>query len=218
MHNSIVHTENGFRGVPRGSRVTQRPIHYNVFRHVRTLAVLTRNNVGLLWRVSKKQDSENIVLILTSTGRLPLSPSFHFHPSHPVESASFRPQSGWLSLLHPVFHSICSSEVDMLCFPSALLVRLFTVNKISGTRHQPLLHSIRNLFVFVWVLPPIGIICTMCCPLSDIHSTVVLEYATWSPAREKIPSDPVAGRVRGRIVGQGSYKQKTLSVTRNMVV
>ena len=33
-----------------------------------------------------------------------------------------------------------------------------------------------------------------------------------------MPSDPVAGRVRGMVVGQGSYKQKTLSVTRNVVV
>ena len=31
--------------------------------------------------------------------------------------------------------------------------------------------------------------------------------------REKMPYDPVAGRVRGMVVGQGSYKQKTLSVT-----
>ena len=30
-----------------------------------------------------------------------------------------------------------------------MLVRSFTVNKIRGTRHQPLLHAIRNLFVFV---------------------------------------------------------------------
>ncbi len=37
----------------------------------------------------------------------------------------------------------------MLCFRSAMLVRSFTVKKISGTRHQPLLHGIRNLFVFV---------------------------------------------------------------------
>ena len=85
----------------------------------------------------------------------------------------------------------------MLCFRSAMLVRSFTVNKISGTRHQPLFHAIRNIFVYVWVLPPIGIICKMCCPLLDIHSTVVLEYAMWSSAREKIPSDPVAGRVLG---------------------
>ena len=34
----------------------------------------------------------------------------------------------------------------------------------------------------------------------------------WSFAREKIPYDPVAGRVRGMVVGEGSYKQKTLSV------
>ena len=58
----------------------------------------------------------------------------------------------------------------------------------------------------------------MCCPLSDINSAVVLEYAMWSSARVKIPSDPVAGRVRGMVAGQGSYKHKTLSVTRNMVV
>ena len=37
----------------------------------------------------------------------------------------------------------------------------------------------------------------MCCPTSDIHSTVVLEYAMWSSARENIPPDPVAGCVRG---------------------
>ena len=110
----------------------------------------------------------------------------------------------------------------MLCFRSAMLVWSFTVNKISGTRHQPLLHAIRNVFVFVCVQPPIGIICKICCPLSDIHSTVVLEYAMWSSTRTKIPSDPVAGRVRGMVVGmvvgQGPYKQKTLSVTLNMVV
>ena len=42
-----------------------------------------------------------------------------------------------------------SSEVDMLCFRSTMLVRSFTVNKIRGTRHQPVLHAIRNLIVFV---------------------------------------------------------------------
>ena len=30
----------------------------------------------------------------------------------------------------------------------------------------------------------------------------------WSSAREKIPSDPVVGRVWGMVVGQGPYKQK----------
>ena len=43
-----------------------------------------------------------------------------------------------------------SSEVDMLCFRSIMLVRSFTVNKIRGTRHQSLLHAIRNIF-FVFV-------------------------------------------------------------------
>ena len=110
-----------------------------------------------------------------------------------------------------------SSEVDMLCFRSIMLVRSFTVNKIRGTRHQSLLHAIRNIF-FVFVAYFHLIICKMCCPLSNIHCTFVLEYAIWSSVRETIPSDPVVGRVRGMVVGQGSYKQKTLSVTRNMVV
>ena len=123
-----------------------------------------------------------------------------------------------MTLLSSVYHSIHFSEVDMLCFRSVMLVRSFTANKISGMRHQPLLHAICNSFVFVLVLPPIEMICKMCCPTSDIHSTVVLEYAMLSSAREKIPSDPVAGCVRGMVDGQESYEQKTLSVTRNMVV
>ncbi len=99
-----------------------------------------------------------------------------------------------------------------------MLVRSFTANKISGTRHQSLLHAISNIFVFVSVLPPIERICKNVLPYighsfhsrSGIRDVVVREG--------EIPSDPVAGRVRGMVVGQGSYKQKTLSVTRNMVV
>ena len=63
-----------------------------------------------------------------------------------------------MTLLNSVYHSIRSSEVDMLCFRSVMLVRSFTANKISGTRHQPLLHATHNSFVFVLVLPPIEII------------------------------------------------------------
>ena len=77
-----------------------------------------------------------------------------------------------------VCHGSMLNEVDMLCFRPVMLVRSFTANKISGTRHQPLLHAIRNIVVFVLiVLPPIEMMCKMCCPLSDIHSTVVQEYA-----------------------------------------
>ena len=163
----------------------------------------------------KKQDSENIFQIVTSTPRLPLSSSFYFqfilYPSQPLAPKL-------MTLLNSVYQSIRCSEVYMLCFRSVMLVWPFAANKISGTRHQPLLHAMRNIFVFVLVLPPIEMIYKMCCPTSAIHSTVVLEYAMWSSARGKIPSDPVAGRVRGMVVGQGSYKQKTLSVTRNMVV
>ena len=115
------------------------------------------------------------------------------------------------------FHLLNRCSAIYVLVP-VMLVRSFTATKINGTRHQPLLHAIRNMFVFVLVLPPIEMICKMCCPTSDIHSTVVLEYAIWSSAREKNPSDPVAGRVRGMVVGQGSYKQKTLSGTRTMVV
>ena len=125
-----------------------------------------------------------------------------------------------MTFLNSVYHSIRSSEVDMLCFRSVMLVRSFTANKISGTRHQPLLHAIRNIVVFVLVLPPIDMICKMCGPTSDIHSTVVLEYAMCSSSREKIPSDPddrrsgivqtentvrhtKYGRIRGMIVDEG---------------
>ena len=124
----------------------------------------------------------------------------------------------WVALLNTVYPSTRPSKVDMLCFRPVMLVRSFTANKISGTLHQPLFAcDIRNSFVFVLVLK-LQRICKMCCPTSDIHSTVVLEYAMWSSAGEKIPSDPVAGRVRGIVVGQGSYQQKTLSGTRIMVV
>ena len=114
---------------------------------------------------------------------------------------------------------LLASEVDMslLCFRSAMLVRSFTVNNISGPRHQPLLHAIRNLSVFVEYCHLLELY-VKCAALHPTFIPVVLEYAMWSSAREKIPSDPVAGRVRGMVVGQGSYKQKTLSVTRNMVV
>ncbi len=84
-----------------------------------------------------------------------------------------------------VYYSIRCSEVDMLCFRSVMLVRSFAANKISGRRHQPLLHAMRNIFVFVLVLPPIELICKMCCPTSAIHSTVVLEYAMWSSLEVK---------------------------------
>ena len=112
-----------------------------------------------------------------------------------------------------------SSEVDnMLCFRSIMLVRSFTVNKIRGMRHQPLLHAIRNLFVFVAYchLLELYVKCAVLYRIFIAHSFWNTRYGR--PTREKIPSDPVVGRVRGMVVGQGSYKQKTLSVTRNMVV
>ncbi len=83
IHNSIVHTEMAFGCSRCRPRVTQRPIHYNVFRDVRTLAI-DHNSVGLRWPRFQKTGfrTENIVLIillLTSTCRLPLSLSLYVH-------------------------------------------------------------------------------------------------------------------------------------------
>ena len=36
---------------------------------------------------------------------------------------------------------------------------------------------------------------------------------TWLSLKDKIPSEPVVGRVWEMVVGQGPHKQKTLSVT-----
>ncbi len=126
------------------------------------------------------------MLLLTSTRstrRLPLSLSFYFHfslyPSQPLESASCRPQSWLLSLLHSACHSIRSSEVDMLCFRSSMLVRSFTVNNISGTRHQPLLYAICNLFVFLEY-----------CHLLELYVKCAALYRTFWNTR--------CGRLRGR--------------------
>ena len=58
----------------------------------------------------------------------------------------------------------------------------------------------------------------MCCPTSDIHSTVVLEYAMWSSAREKIPSDPVVGRVRGIVQTENTVRHTKYGRIRGMVV
>ena len=143
---------------------------------------LTQNSIGL--HVSKKTGfrTENIVLIMLlltstrSTRRLPLSLSFYFHfslyPSQPLESASCRPKSWWLSLLHSVYHSIRSSEVDMLCFRSSNNARSVVqwqqyYRDASSTTFARDTQS----FCVRWVLPPIGMICNMCCSVSDIHSS-----------------------------------------------
>ena len=175
-------------------RKTQRPSHYNVFRHVRTLAI-TQNGVGLRWpRFQKsgfrKHRSNIDIHASLAVVTFVLFPIYYL--PFATSSIYILPTPKLMTLLNSVNHSIRYSEVDMLCFRSVMLVRSFTVNKISGTSHQPLLHAIRNIFVFVLVLPPIEIKIKMCCPPSDIHSTVILEYATWSSAREKIPSDLVA--------------------------
>ena len=191
MHNSIVHTENGFRGVPvavayRGKRSDQA---ITMFSGTSALSPFNteRRRPTLAAFQKKKQDSENIVLILTSTHHMPLAPSFYFqlilYPSQPLESTSCRPQSWWLfSIQSTILYALLKL---MLCLRSVMLVWSFTATKISGTGHQPLLQAIRNMFVFVLVLPPNETICKMFCPTSDFHSTVILEYAMWSSAREQ---------------------------------
>ena len=159
MHNSIVHTENGFRGVPvavaypgkRSDQATRVLQCAQACPHSRRL---TQNGVGLRWPRFQKPGFRKHCSNIDIHTSLAVAPSFYFQ--------------------FIVYYSQ-PSEVDMLCFRSVMLVRSFTANKISGTRHQPLLHAIRNIFVFVLVLPPIEMICKMCCPTSDIHSTDVLE-------------------------------------------
>ena len=76
MHNSIVHTRNGFRGVAVADRECPQGRPHS--RH------LTQNSVGICWPRFKKTGfrTENIVLIIllfTYTRRLPLSLSFYVH-------------------------------------------------------------------------------------------------------------------------------------------
>ena len=225
MHNSIVHTEIGFRGVPVSFAVfaaATNPLQCLQARpHSRRL---THNSgVGLRWPRFQKPGfrKHRSNLILTSMHRLPLSPSFYFHfslyPSQPLESASCPPQSWWLSLLHSVCHSISSSEVDMLCFRSAcsfgcsLSTRLADASSTTFARDTQYF-CVRLSTATYWnymsnVLPSIG---HSFHSHSGICDVVVREgeNSIW----------PVAGRVRGMVVGQRSYKQKTLSVTGNMVV
>ena len=66
--------------------------------------------------------------------------------------------------------AILYALLKLLCFRSFMLVRSFTVNNISGTRHQPLLHAIRNLFVFVEY-----------CHLMELYVKCAALYRTFIP-------------------------------------
>ena len=112
MHNSSVHTENGFRGVPvavayRGKRSDQATTMFS------GMSAHSPFNTERRRPTLFKQDSENIVQILTSTRRLPLSPSFYFqfilYPSQPLAPKL-------MTLLNSVYHSIRCSEVDCYTF------------------------------------------------------------------------------------------------------
>ena len=153
MHNSIVHTENGFQGVPVA-----------VADRAKCSNQSTAMSSGSLLNSRRLTENSLRWPRLQEPGSRKHRSNIDIHTSLAVVAF----------VLFPLYHSIRSFEVDMLCFRSAMFVRSFTV-KISGTRHQPLLHAISTIFVFVRVLSRIGIICKMCCPLSAIHSTVILE-------------------------------------------
>ena len=79
MHNTIVHTADGFRGVPvavadRGKHSDQST---TMSSGTSTFSPFNTEQ-HMLAAFKKKQDPENIVQILTSTRRLPLSPSIYF--------------------------------------------------------------------------------------------------------------------------------------------
>ena len=89
IHNSSIHTENGFRDVPvvvadRGKRSDQSATMYSVMSALSPF----NHRIAYVGRVSKNQNPENMFQILTSTRRLPLSPSSYFHfslyPSRPL--------------------------------------------------------------------------------------------------------------------------------------
>ena len=77
----------------------------------------TQNTVSSL--VSKNQNPENIVQILTSTRCLPLSPSYYFHfslySSRPLESAYF-PSPLRATIVYAILKLICYAFVQPCSF------------------------------------------------------------------------------------------------------
>ena len=209
MHNNAYHPHRkGFRGVPVAFAVFAAATNPKCIQERPHSRRLTHYSVGLRWPRFQKPgfrkhlsniDIHASLAVVTFATFSTLRNLLNLHLGDPKYDDF--PFSIHSAIAYALLKLICNAFVQPRSFDRSLS------KKISGTltRHQPLLHAIRNIFVFVRVLPPIGIICKMCCSLSDIHSAVVLEYAMWSSAREKIPSDPVAGRVRGMVVGNRKH-------------
>ena len=166
-----------FQARPHARRLTQNGVSLGWPRFQKTVFIKHRSNIDI-----------HASLAVVTFVLFPI-----YSPPFATSCIYILPTPKLMTLLNSVYHSICSSEVDMLCFRSVMLVRSFTANKMG------------NIFVFVLVVPHIEMVCTMCCPTSDIHSTVVLEYSMWSTARGKIPSDPVA------LEGWSSVRDRTNS-------
>ena len=150
MHNSIVHTENGFQGVPvavahRGKRSDQ---DTTMFSGTSARSNTERRMYGPIYvgRVSKNQDSEKHRSNIDIHARVACRCHLRFI------SNSFSTLCNLLNL-HLADPKVDDSSRALLKF-----VRSFTANKINGTRHQPLLHAIRNIFVFVLVGPASSIV------------------------------------------------------------
>ena len=137
MHNTIVYIENGFRGVPVAVEDRGECSDQSTTMSSGTSALSpfnTEQRRPTLAAFPEKQDSENIVEILTSTHRLPLSPSFYFplslslsnllnlHLADPnVDDFPFSIQSANLYTLQKL---ICYAFVQPCSFGRSLSTRL----------------------------------------------------------------------------------------------
>ncbi len=83
---------------------------------------------------------------------------FPIYPSQPIESASCRPQSLWLSLLHSIYHSVAKFCLTCPCQITA------TTNVMN--------HFCTRYALFACSIKPIGVMSNVL-PLSDIHFAVV---------------------------------------------
>ena len=86
---------------------------------------------------------------------------FPIYHSRPIESASCRPPSLWLSLLHSIYHSV--AKFCLTC-PCQITVTTNVMN-----------HFCKRYAVFACSFKYCHLLelCKTCCPLSDIHFAVV---------------------------------------------
>ena len=126
---------------------------------------------------------------------------FPLYPSRPIDSASCRPPSFWLSVLHSIYHWVAQLLLTYPC-------------QITATT------NVMNRFCTQYALFPCSFkycqlleLCQLCCPHSAIHFAVVRQgyYNNYS-------KDLVVGCVSGVVVDKGGHAVWLPSVTLNVVV